>query len=191
MLERGSGFADLLLGEGCSGEVDAHRTRSLRECVNAPDRHGMQPLVSCLLFAAGHQRCLMAGSGCEAREASGCSAAPAAEQREVPAGSRQGGDEQGYKYVSRLLAHGADAGAALVALPAVTKDVSVLDSLLWHASSPTPQLPSAVIREEEFRESGEGRGSTLPCCATGEIFNLFDRSVWCAMVQVRGLWGLI
>ena len=149
----------------------------------------MQPLVSCLLFAAGHQRCLTAGSGCEALDASGCCAAPAAEQREVPAGSRQGAayccDEQGDKYVSRLLAHGADAGAALVALPAVTKDVSVLDNLLWHVSS------NASSCEEEFRESVEGRANSLSCRATGEIFNLFERSVWCEMVQVRGLWGLI
>lgn len=178
-------LAGLILSETSAGNV--HRTRSLLECVNTPDRHGIQPLVSCLLYSAGHRRCLAEGSRCEDKYVSECKPGTCKQVQAESNTANDNHDEHGEEYIRRMLALGADAQAALEKLPSVTRDVSVLDSLLWHLMYTTPREGASVGQEGCHggkADGGRGSDEFRQQFLTGDFFQLFEFGVWNAMVQV-------
>jgi len=186
-----------------------HRTRSVSECVNTPDRFGLLPLVACLLSSAGHRGCLTSRSRCNAANSLQCkggrgggaavrevtreSLRPEVGRGEIEASdagrdARRGDLDMCDQYVSKMMECGADTGAALVALPSATRDVAVMDGLLWHcwrrSGAQTPG--SRLVHELELRgpddegvvsrEAGD-RGREVA------IYSLQPQHVWHELVQ--------
>jgi hypothetical protein len=140
--------------------------------VNHADRYGLTPLITCLL---GLVECNGARRGEDEEE-----------EDNHPQSPREGGGAEGQSpqgagdCIQLLLKAGANAADALVALPRVTSEVSMLVALLRHVH--------AHMHESSARVGEEGIRIRESCLTPGQaaftnVYSLFEAQVWSSMLQ--------